>query len=248
MKLRHGLLLSFTAATLHAQEFPQIDTMKIERAMEEVKRTQEQLWAHKNLLSEVPHAMFLAKEAWADRAAFALLKPFFQGGVKAGGGPLSEDEELKIMAVDGLLQSDPERAIPLVDKLLQNQQASIRFRMRALQALGRSNSPKAREIVVRVAKDGSNPELQSRALQFLGSRESSQNKELLSEIYASAGNADIKRQVLRSWAAMGAKDQILNVAKSDANAELRAAAINHLGGMRENAELSKLYASESSTE
>jgi hypothetical protein len=249
MKVRRGLLYSCTAATLFAQELPLIDKAKIDMAIEEVKRVQLDVLAQKELLAEIPRAMVMAKEALAmENAAFAFQKPFFQGGIKSGGGPLTADEELKIMAIDGLMQSDSERAIPVVDQLLQNPQASIRLRLRALQALSRNNSTKAREIVIRVAKDGSNAELQSRALQLLGSRESSENKQLLNEIYASASNADVKRQILRSWSSIGAKDQLLNVAKSDSNAELRASAINHLGGMRANAELGALYNSESSTE
>src|SRR5688572_2211258 len=124
----------------------------------------------KEFASEIAHSMFVAKEACTfDKANLSyqmneMTKPlYFQGNINTGGGgKLTEDEELKAMAIDGLMQSDSERAIPLVDKVLQNPQASIRLRMRALQALGRSNSTKAREIVVRVAKDGSNAELQSR--------------------------------------------------------------------------------------
>ena len=246
---RFFMSVGLTAATVFAQEFPLIDKAKIKMEVEEAMWASREIWAHKDIAADIKYSVSLAKEAFAlDKAAFAMQmpKPFFQG--KGSGGSLTEDEELKIMAIDGLMQSDSERAIPLVDKLLQNQQASIRLRMRALQALGHSNSTKAREIVIRVAKDGSNPELQSRALQLLGSRDNSQNKQLLNEIYASAGSVEIKRQVLRSWAGMGAKDQVLNVAKSDSNAELRASAINHLGGMRANAELAAIYGSEPSTE
>ena len=267
MTLRRGFLFGLTAATLFAQDFPLIDKAQIERSVAEAKRVQ------LDQLAQLTHEM-VAKQNFAidktefarmemlkpqdplanvpfivnnalDKARFAIQGAFFQRGA---GGPLSEDEELKAIAIDSLMESDSERAIPLVDKILQNQQASVRLRMRALQALGRNNSTKARDIVLRVGKDGSNPDLQSRAIQILGSRESGQNRQQLSEIYASASTPDAKRQILRSWAGMGAKDQIVNVAKSDPNPEIRAAAVNQLGGMRANAELGALYTSESSTE
>jgi len=272
MKLTRGLLVCLTA-TLWAQDFPSIDTAKIEMALEKAKaaqedalsrkdlfvdvpiaieaakRAQQELMASRDRLDRIPDTVFLAKEMALDKAAFALQKPFFyQGGLKGGGGPMTEDEELKAMAIEGLMQNDTERALPLVDKLLQNQQASLRLRLRALQSLGHSNSTKAREILARVAKDGSNSDLQLRALQMLGSNENAQNRQLLGEIYASASSVDVKRQVLRTWAGMGAKDQILNVAKTDPNTELRASAISLLGGMRANADLAALYGSETSTE
>ena len=215
--------------------------------LDKMKLAEDQWRLQKEWAVSMPDVAFAVNQAM-DKAAFAMQKPFFQGGLKGAGGPLTEDEELKAMAIDGLMQNDPERAIPIVDKLLQNQQASIRLRMRALQSLANSNSPKAREIIARVAKEGSNAELQSRALQLLSSRDGSQNKQLLKEIYASATNVDIKRQILRNWAGMGAKDEVLNVAKSDSNPELRSAAINQLGGMRASADLAALYSAETSTE
>ncbi len=256
-------LLALTAATMFAQKvFAQkfefeFDKAKVEAIADEAKQlAQQEMVYHKEFATEIAHSMSVAKQAWAvDKANLAfqmkeMTKPFFfQGNINAsGGGKLTEDEELKVMAIDGLMQSDSERAIPLVDKVLQNPQASIRLRMRALQALGRSNSTKAREIVVRVAKDGSNAELQSRALQLLGSREGGQNKALLNEVYNSAASVDIKRQVIRSWGGMDAKDEILKVAKSEPNVELRATAINQLAGMRASAELATLYNSETSVE
>lgn len=272
MTLRRGLLFGFTATALLAQKAPFIDRDQVNTVVQEalqakqhelaekgmalsedvlwakrsmatdaLKRAQEELWAHKDKFAHIPHGLFLAQDS------LAMHKPFFQD-LKGSGGPLTEDEELKSMAIDGLMQSDADRAIPVVDKLLQNPQASLRLRMRALQALGRSNSPKAREIVVRVAKDSSTPELQSRALRMLDSRDSPQNSQLLDEIYASTTNVEAKRQILRSWARMGAKEPILKVAKSDSSIELRAAAVSQLGGMRAVSDLAALYSSESSTE
>jgi hypothetical protein len=164
-----------------------------------------------------------------------------------GRAPVTPDEEMKMMAIDAVMQNDPERGIPLVDKILQNQQASMRLRMRALQALARSNSPKAWDSVARVARDGSNAEMQERAVQLIGSRENAQNRQILNEIFASTGNVDIKRHILRSWASAGTKDAILSAAKSDANSEVREAAIRHLGEMRATADLMSLYGSESNT-
>jgi hypothetical protein len=257
MTLRRYLLVGCAAATLAAQDFPVIDKVEIKRSVEEAMRAadiqikkaaREMEYAvdHEALVADTKFAMAHAKEAWAFDKGFAFNFNFnYQDG--RGRAPLTPDEEMKMMAIDAIMQNDTERAIPLVDKVLQNQQASIRLRLRALQALARSNSAKAWDSVARVAKDGSNIELQERAVQLLGSRENAQNRQLMSEIYASTTNSDIKRHVLRSWASAGTKDPIVSAAKSDANAEVREAAIRHLGEMRATADLASLYGSESDT-
>lgn len=255
MTLTRYFLVAIAATTLAAQDFPVIDHAEIKRSVDEAMRAadiqikkaaRDMEFAididHKALMADANHAMARAKDAWAFDKSFSF--NFNYQGDKSR-TPLTPDEEMKMIAMDAIMQNDPERAIPLVDKVLQNQQASMRLRMRALQALARSNSTKAWDIVARVAKDSTNTELQSRAVQLLGSREGAQNRQLMNEIYASTTNADIKRQVLRTWASAGTKDAILSAAKSDSNVEVREAAIRHLGDMRATADLVSLYGSES---
>ena len=45
---------------------------------------------------------------------------------------------------------------------------SPRLKARALFVLAQSSSPKAREVLVNIAKGGSNPDLQMKAVQYLG--------------------------------------------------------------------------------
>jgi hypothetical protein len=258
MRLRRYLLACGAAVTLAAQDIPvTIDRAEIKRSVEEAMRAaeidmknatraMELAVDHHALMADAKMAMAQAKEALAFDKGFAFNFNFNYQDGKAR-TPLTPDEEMKMVAIDAIMQNDTERGIPLVDKILQNQQASIRLRARALQALSRSNSPKAWDAVARVAKDGSNTELQERAVQLLGTREHAQNRQVLNEIYASTTNADIKRHILRSWASTGTKDAIVSAAKSDANSEVRESAIRHLGEMRATADLMSLYGSESNT-
>jgi hypothetical protein len=194
-------LVGCAATTLCAQEFPVvIDKLEIERAVQAAMAAKDEALAHKDeVLAALKSGELFAKHTAAmDKALFAAHGMNFQFG-RAGNTPLTDDEEMKIMAIDSLMQSDAERAIPVVDKIIQNQQASTRLRLRALQSMSRSNSPKAREVVIRVAKDGSNPEMQSRAIRMLGSRESTQNRQLLSEIYASSTTSRSRIRLSTAW-------------------------------------------------
>src|SRR4029077_3900926 len=76
------------------------------------------------------------------------------------------DEELKMLAIQGLMNSDPERAMPLLEKVLQGP-ASPKEKSRAMFVLAQSGSPQGREIIGRIARGQSNPELQRKAVEYL---------------------------------------------------------------------------------
>jgi HEAT repeat protein len=170
---------------------------------------------------------------------------------QAAGKPLAPenatDDEMKLMAINSLMQSDPERSVPLLEKLLQRP-SSPRLRERALFVLSQSDSPKAREVVVRVAKGGANPDLQRMAVRNLGIHGGKENRQVLAQVYAASNDLGIKRQVLNGYMVSGERDQLLVVAKSDRNPELRQEAIHYLGTMGANAQLADLYAAEPSTD
>ncbi len=105
------------------------------------------------------------------------------------------DEELKLLAIRGLMNTDAERAVPMLETIVQGS-ASPKLKDQALFVLGMSESPKAREILVSVAKGKGNPDLQLRAIRYLGTRNAEQNRPLLVEIYKSTTDVDVKRRVI----------------------------------------------------
>ena len=108
------------------------------------------------------------------------------------------DEELKLLAIQGLQHSDPEQAVPMLEKLLQGT-ASPQLKSRALFVLAQSNSTRARAVLATAAKGGSNPDVQRRAIQYLGVNGTVENRAVLAEIYTGSNDVDIKRQILHSW-------------------------------------------------
>ena len=64
------------------------------------------------------------------------------------------DEDLKLMALNGLMNSDPERAIPMLEKILQGNQ-SPKLKERALFVLSQNDNAKARQILLQIARGGS---------------------------------------------------------------------------------------------
>jgi hypothetical protein len=158
-----------------------------------------------------------------------------------------QDEELKLMAINGLMQSDPERAIPILEHVLQTSD-STKLKDRALFVLSQSDSPKAYDILARIARNSAAPDLQRRAVRYLGIMGGEQNRKLLADIYTSTSDVAIKKSVLRAYMVAGDRSHLLALAKGEANPDLRAEAVTQLGVMGARNELDELYSSESSIE
>jgi len=165
-----------------------------------------------------------------------------------GTAPESEgDDELKLMALNGLLNTDADRALPLLEKFLQGG-GSPKLRERALFVLSQSSSPQARDIVVRVAKGQQSPELQETAIKYLGLFGGPAAKQALADLYASSSSEEVKKAVLQSFMVSGEKTRVLAAARGEKSEELRKTAIHLLGVMGDQPELWEMYQAESSVE
>jgi HEAT repeats len=157
------------------------------------------------------------------------------------------DDELKLMAINGLMQSDPERAIPLLETQLKGA-ASPKVKRNTLFVLAQSNSPKAQALVEQIARGGANPDLQLKAISYMNERRKPNNAQVLSEIYAATNDTAVKRAILQAYNSMRDKDHLLQAAKSEKSPELREFAISALSNNNGTPELWQLYQAETTTE
>ena len=157
------------------------------------------------------------------------------------------DEELKMLAITGLMNSDPQRAMPLLEKVL-NGPGTPKEKSKALFVLAQNGSSESREILGRIARGQSNPDLQRKAVEYLGLFGGQQARQTLAEIYASTGDESVKRAILKSYMIGGDKEHLLAAAKGEKDASLRAEAIKQLGIVHAPEELRQLYKTETSPE
>jgi HEAT repeat protein len=157
------------------------------------------------------------------------------------------DEELKLLALRGIMNSDPEQALPVIEKMLAGT-STPKVKDRALFVLSQSKSARAREIISGVAKGNANPDLQLKAIRYIGMMGGSDNKQVLADVYRSANDTAVKKAILRSYMQSGDRDRLFALAKSESDASLRSEAVRQLGMMRANAELAQLYDGDSSVE
>ena len=162
---------------------------------------------------------------------------------QASGQPVSPesqtDEDLKLMALNGLMQSDPDRSIPTLEGLLKSAQ-SPRLKERALFVLAQSSLPKAQQVVEQVARGAGNPDLQVKAIQYLAQtrrrnadgQQQAANGQLFSEVYSSSNDATVKRAILDALVMNRDSDRLLQVVKTEKTPELRADAVRRLSSIR----------------
>ncbi|HLJ28721.1 MAG TPA: HEAT repeat domain-containing protein [Candidatus Angelobacter sp.] len=150
------------------------------------------------------------------------------------------DEELKLYAVNSLMQTAPDKAIPILEKVLQGN-SSFNVKDKALFVLSQSKSDKAQQIILAIAKGGNQPELQMHAIKWLAISGGKGNSQALQEIYASASSPEVKRAALKSFIISGDKDVVFKIAQQEKSPDLRRDAIKQLGIMGARAELRQIY-------
>jgi hypothetical protein len=150
------------------------------------------------------------------------------------------DEELKLLALQSLLNSNPEKAVPLLEKIIQGNY-SPKLKDKALFVLSQSDSDKAQQILLSLAKANGNPDLQKRAIRYLGMNGNSHNRAALKEIYSSSADLNVKKSIFQAWLMCGCKEDVAALARTEKNPELRREAIRYLSMMGGRAELLELY-------
>jgi tetratricopeptide (TPR) repeat protein len=170
---------------------------------------------------------------------------------QASGQPVSpstqDDDELKLMALRGIMNSNPDQALPVIEKML-TAANSPKVKDRALFVLSQSQSARAREIIGGVAKGNANPDLQLKALRYLGMMGGAENRQLLADVYRGSADPAVKRSVLRSYMISGDRERLAALAKSETDPALRSEAMRQLGVMHASSELAQLYQTESSAD
>jgi len=108
-----------------------------------------------------------------------------------------DDDEMKVLAINGIKNTDPERAIPLLEGVLSSTN-SLRVKKQALYVLASMpNQPKARAILMNYAKGAGNPDLQIEAIRYVvaGGDKTASTADLL-QIFQSTQDASVRLAVI----------------------------------------------------
>ncbi|HEX3472785.1 MAG TPA: HEAT repeat domain-containing protein [Silvibacterium sp.] len=155
--------------------------------------------------------------------------------------PQSEqDEDLKLLALNSLMQSGNANALPILQQILEGQQ-SDRVKERALFVLAQDQSKPAQDLLGQIVRGEKDPNLQIKAIRLLAVTKGSQTATTLADIYSKSSNLSVKKAVLDSYLVMGAPDKLAQVAQHESDPELMRHAISELGAMGSVSQLSSMY-------
>jgi len=149
----------------------------------------------------------------------------------------SEQEELALAAMEGLMSQPPERALPIIKKVLAGPQTTL-IKQRALFVLSQIDTPEAGEILLQTSRstDGA---LRREAIRSIGIGGNDKSLAGLLEVYKT-GDDEVKKQVLEAWMIAGRKQEVYQAALGAKSEEEASEAIHMLSVMGAVDELRKL--------
>jgi hypothetical protein len=157
-----------------------------------------------------------------------------------------QDEDLKLLALNAIMQQDEARAIPAIQQIL-NGNGSDKLKERALFVLSQSNSKQAQDLIGQIARGQSNPALQVKAIHMLSVR-GKQSVELLGDIYRHSSNDAVKKAILQSYLVTGSPDKLVEAVRNESDPQLVKTALQSLGAMGATTQLQTVYNETKSSE
>jgi HEAT repeat protein len=192
----------------------------------------------RELLAEHPDS------SWADDARALELEIRGQRAGEARAPERVEDEELKLYALDALMQVEPEKAVPVLERILAGRQ-SLQLKQRALFVLSQSDSPRAREILLRTARTGEPVELRVEAVRSLAIAGEEEDLATLARLAGESGVApEVRRALVEAYLIADRDAELLELARRDPDPRIRHQAIEALGAMEALPALRQLWGSE----
>ena len=141
-----------------------------------------------------------------------------------------QDEELKLLALNSLMQQDESRALPVIQQIL-NSDKSEKLKARALFVLAQDQSPQAQALLGQVARGEWNPALQRKAIEMLAIARGKQAAEHTRRHLPRDTNEEVKNAILHTYLIIGTPDPLVEAARHETNPELVRTAVHTLGAM-----------------
>ena len=141
---------------------------------------------------------------------------------------VSEQEQLKLAALEALMAAPPERALPLVTRVLDGNH-SDEVKARALFVLSQIDSPEAHARLTGIVRSSSG-ELQREAIRMVGISGDPASLASLRDLYAS-GDAEVRGAVLEAYLIADDEDGVYDIAINAQGDEEFSEAVNMLAAM-----------------
>ena len=153
---------------------------------------------------------------------------------QSSGKPVSpaeeSNEDLKLIAINGLMSADPAKAVPLLEGILKGT-AAPPVKDRAMFVLAQSQSPRAQQVLTDYAKGAGNPDLQVRAVRYMGVAGTQERLQMLTTVYSATADPTVKRAVVQALFMAGAATRLVDLARKESDPQMKIAIVQQLSNM-----------------
>jgi hypothetical protein len=146
----------------------------------------------------------------------------------------TEDDDMRLAALSGLMQLDADQVLPVLQKLLERKDAcSVSLRRRAVYMVAQTKEEERSDILLRVAGNDPSPEVRREAIRYLGDVNTERAARALDSILFNATDTDMRERALYALAQHRSPSARLSLRKfaemPSVATELRARAIYYIG-------------------
>jgi hypothetical protein len=160
----------------------------------------------------------------------------FSYDVGRGGncGAPGSDEDLKMLALNSLLNKDPTTALPLLRGILSGNQSPC-VKKHALFVLAQSKSPEAESILRDAALGKLDPQLQGQAIQAIAVYQGKRANDTLAEVYRTTTDPKIKNSIISAMFITKDATRMVEMARNEKDLELKRRIVSELALMNDKA-------------
>jgi HEAT repeats len=144
------------------------------------------------------------------------------------------DEDLKMLALNSLLNKEPATALPLLRGILSGNQPPC-VKKHALFVLAQSKSPEAESILHDAALGKLDPQLQAEAIRSMAVFQGKRANDTLAEVYRTTADPKIKKSIISAMFITRDAPHMVEMARNEKDLELKRTIVSQLALMNDKA-------------
>ena len=221
----YWLAYSLNQAAKESDDFEKQTAMR-EQAMLKLemllKRFSDSSWASDARMLRIEVAEYLSK------AGMTQYKKYITDGAESGNG---SDMDVKLVALDALMQMDEEKALPILKKIIrENKDKNIRAK--AVYVISQHDDPQVSSLLLEIARQEPDSYVREQAVFWLGQREDEHSLKALADLYAESKDSKFKEKIIFAISQHDSEesfDKLWAIAKNDSDSQLREKALFWMG-------------------
>ena len=147
-------------------------------------------------------------------------------------GQETSEDDIKVLALNALLQQEPAKALPILHDLILSDKP-IELRKQALFVLSRSHDPQAQAMLLDIATSAKDPSLQEIAVQALAIYHPKDSGVTLVKIYQSTTDMKVKRSVVNGLFISKDATRLVELARGEKDLNMKRDIVSQLAIMHD---------------